>query len=46
MRSVVLSDFSATKGDLRDHSRVQVLRNAYGGGGGMSNFPEKSVTKV
>ena len=25
---------------------IQVLRNADGGGGGVSNFPEKSVTKV
>ena len=25
---------------------IQVLRNADGGGGGVSNFLEKSVTKV
>ena len=25
---------------------IQVLRNADGGGGGVSDFPEKSVTQV
>ena len=33
-------------GGLHQSGAIQVLCNAGGGGGGVSDFPEKSVTKV